>query len=66
MSPVAQILGQNWAEMKTIQSMPRFRGVLFESVHKTKKCFNDPMIECIFIVFILSYLIESQEQSAGA
>lgn len=66
MSPVAQISGQKWAEMKTIQSMPRFRGVLFESVHKTKKMCNDPMIEGIFIVFILSYLIESQEQTAGA
>lgn len=26
MSPVAQISGQKWAEVKTIQSMPRFRG----------------------------------------
>lgn len=40
--------------------------MLFESVHKTQKIFNDPTIEDIFIVFILSYLIESQEQSAGA
>lgn len=65
MNPVSQISGQKWTEMKTIQSMSRFRGVLFESVHKTKKIFNDPN-PMIFIVFILSYLIESQEQSAGA